>query len=67
MYFATVVWPTSMTSLRLRSSPWMRGAPHSFDLIALSFAHTGVAKPKVSSSQAVVFDEGAGGDRIAAG
>src|SRR5215469_1346966 len=27
MYFATVVWPTSMPSLR--SSPWMRGAPHS--------------------------------------
>src|SRR6266567_931001 len=27
MYFATVVWPTSIPSLR--SSPWIRGAPHS--------------------------------------
>jgi hypothetical protein len=27
MYFATVAWLTSMPSLR--SSPWMRGAPHS--------------------------------------
>jgi hypothetical protein len=29
MYFATVVWPTSMPSLR--SSPWMRGPPCRID------------------------------------